>query len=113
LFINEITIRKHGSIYRQTLFTLDKLQEIPTAVSGPKFVYAHLLIPHPPYIFLPDGMYTEDPRFNGPNGLPVDEQAFQEAVTNRIQYINSRIIPILKTILQNSEKPPVIILTGD
>lgn len=113
LFINEITIRKHGSIYRQTLFTLDKLQEIPTAVSGPKFVYAHLLIPHPPYIFLPDGMYTEDPRFNGPNGLPVDEQAFQEAVTNQIQYINSRIIPILKTIIQNSEKPPVIILTGD
>jgi hypothetical protein len=36
------------------LFDLEKLQELP-AMPGPKFVFAHLVIPHQPFVFGPEG----------------------------------------------------------
>ena len=37
-----------------TLYALNALDEIPE-LPGPKFVFAHLLMPHPPYVIDADG----------------------------------------------------------
>ncbi len=53
---NTFGMQDSGSeLYRErTLFTLDKLDKL-SYIKGPKFVFAHLVIPHPPYVFGPTG----------------------------------------------------------
>ena len=85
---------------QQILFTLSELQKMP-AVPGPKFVFAHLVIPHWPHVF-------------GPNGEPVHEHP--DSVTgyrDQVLFINKQIVPILNKIISESKSPPIIIVQGD
>ncbi len=113
---NEVrSVRSYGTNYDRTLFILEKLPQIPIKISGPKFVYAHLIIPHPPYVFGPHGEYVgNDKGLNdGPNHAPVDEAAYHLGYTNQLSYIDSVLPDILKQIVSRSETPPVIIIQGD
>jgi hypothetical protein len=86
--------------YDRIRFVLDQLGTIPSLVPGRKFVFAHLVAPHAPYVFKPDGQYSD---VGSPSiGYP-----------DEIAYLNTRMIQIVKTILQQSKTPPVIIIQGD
>jgi hypothetical protein len=82
------------------LFDLQSLAELPKE-PGPKFVFAHMVIPHPPFVFGPHGEFTD---------YDLD---FNTGYKNQISYINSRMIPLLQDIIANSSTPPVIIIQGD
>jgi hypothetical protein len=87
--------------YQRVLFTLDALTRLPREES-PKFVFAHLLLPHPPYIFNPDGSLRAGGRGTG-----------QQAYLDNVQATNVLLLGVLDEILQNSAAPPVILLQGD
>lgn len=91
----------------RTLFTLGKLDELPY-IDGPKFVFVHIIAPHPPYVF-------------GPTGGPVEPA---EVGTTKTQegashyrdqaiYISSRMMEIVPKIIANSTTPPIIVIQGD
>jgi hypothetical protein len=82
------------------LFDLDQLAKLP-ALPGPKFVFAHMVIPHPPYVFGPNGEFTDYDR---------DPRA---AYHDQVLYLNKRLIPLLQTIQQQSATPPIIVIQGD
>lgn len=94
------------------LFKLQELPEIPGLIS-PKFVFAHILIPHGPMVFAPDGAIRTDERFYQNEGQAVNEEFEREGYVGQTEYINSRIAPILQEIIARSATPPVIILQGD
>jgi hypothetical protein len=106
--------RKYGLDYDQILFFLDKLSHLPTSVQSPKFVYAHLLIPHVPFVFGPNGEYVGDD-INLAHSFedPVNQEAYKLGYTNQVQYIDSRIPKIVQEIISRSKTPPVIIIQGD
>ncbi len=82
------------------LFQLEQLRQIP-AIPGPKFVFAHIITPHWPYIF-------------GPNGEPVHEHPDSKTgYRDQVIFINRQIVPILENILATSEIPPIIVIQGD
>ncbi len=83
------------------LFTLDKLIEIP-ALESPKFIYAHIVSPHPPFVFGPNGKILVN--------KPVDEIA---GYRGQVDFINNRLMEIVSEIIANSPIPPIIILQGD
>jgi hypothetical protein len=84
----------------RVLFALDTLEELPS-MPGPKFVFAHIVSPHEPMIF-------------GPNGETLErEPSYERGYPDQIAYLNKRIIPIVDGILQNSPTPPIIIIQGD
>lgn len=83
----------------RVIFALDQLGQVPN-LPGKKFVYAHILAPHAPFVFNPDGRYN-------PN------DAVNPGYLNAISFVNSRVIPIVKSIISNSKVPPIIILQGD
>lgn len=85
--------------YDSVTYILDELEHIPS-IPGRKFVYIHLIAPHFPYVFSPDGDFEYS--FGNSPGY-----------TNEILYLNARFIPLLEEIIQNSAHPPVIILQGD
>jgi hypothetical protein len=86
--------------YDRIQFVLDQLQSIPTLVPERKFVFAHLVAPHAPFVFTPTGKYST---VRSPDTGYPDE----------IAYLDTRILKIVQTILANSATPPVIVIQGD
>jgi hypothetical protein len=81
----------------------DVLEIVPQP--GPKFVFLHALIPHPPYVFGPDGSYVS-----------LDQESrrsSEENYANQVHAANAMIRRMVERILAESKEPPVIILQGD
>jgi hypothetical protein len=97
-----------SELFRErTLFALDRLDEL-SYIKEPKFVFVHLVIPHPPYVF-------------GPTGGPIEPSAAgttkseQEGLRYRDQaiYISNRMTEIVPKIIASSTRPPIIVIQGD
>ncbi len=94
-------------------FILNQLKEIPR-FPGKKFVFAHLLIPHNPFVFAPDGTLLTDPGFFGGKASgPVNDEYRTLGYSYQIEFINNQILEIVGSIIEQSDTPPVIILQGD
>jgi hypothetical protein len=82
-------------------------------IEGPKFVFAHIISPHPPYSFLPDG--SVNPNAGSPHffnsSLPPDESI--EGYLGQVSFVSTRIEEVIETILDNSTRPVVIVLQAD
>jgi hypothetical protein len=90
---------------RRTQYALEKLQVIP-AIAGPKFIFAHLLVPHS-FVF-------------GPNGesIAIDVSTmtpdiFKQGYVDQLIFVNKQIENIVATIITNSPTAPIIIIQGD
>lgn len=82
------------------------------AMPGPKFVYVHLILPHPPFVFGPNGEHTDPSMFWDENQrYPPDKLA--EGYKNQVTFLNQKMLTMLDTILTKSGTPPIIILQGD
>ena len=86
------------------LYKFEQLGQI-AETDGPKFVFAHMLIPHDPYIF-------------GPNGEAVtkaetDSRTVTENYINQLTFANKQIKIMVDEILANSDSPPIIIIQSD
>jgi hypothetical protein len=89
--------RVHYDLIR---FDLEELHNMP-ARPGPKLVFAHLVIPHPPYVFQPDGTFVD---YDKP-----DDPGYQD----QIEFLNRELLPILQKIIAGSSTPPVIVIQAD
>jgi hypothetical protein len=89
----------------RVLSALDKLKTIPEK-PGHKFTFAHLIVPHPPYSFGPNG---EPVSFN--DGAPFAERA--KAYSDQALFINREILNVVDSLLSKSKVPPVIVIQGD
>ena len=85
----------------RVLFALSALRELP-AEPGPKFVFAHIVSPHYPFVLGPNGEAIDDRQDTDPQGY-----------VDQILYLNKRLIPILRALINESSVPPVILLQGD
>ena len=74
----------------------------------PMFVFSHILIPHPPYIFGPEGESISSVR---PQGLESWEN--QEGYINSVKFANKKIQHVVEELLNDVEDPPVIIIQAD
>jgi hypothetical protein len=101
---------QHVSRVENTLTNLSTLPE----VVGLKFVYAHLMIPHPPYIYEADGSIRLDDRYyREALNQPISEEYYQDGYVKNLEYTNAVMLPLIKTLIQESQTPPVIILLSD
>lgn len=87
-----------------TLYQLERLEEIP-ALGSPKFVFAHLLVPHDPYVFDRDGSFMDRDQ--------VEAQGQPESYRRQLEYTNRRILEIIDGILADADEPPIILLQAD
>jgi len=100
----------HATIQR---YILNKLKDIPS-IQGPKFVFVHLMVPHPPFIFTPDGsLIKDDLYYREDMGLPSTEELFQKGYANQVAFLDNRLPELLQAIITQSKTPPIIVLQGD
>lgn len=91
--------------YRVTNFELDTLDRLATE-PGPKFVFSHMLIPHPPYIFARDGSFVTD------EGEAA--QSRSDAYGDQLLYLQTRIAALVDRLLDRPDaEQPIIILQAD
>lgn len=81
-------------------------------VAGPKFVYAHLMITHTPFLLTHQGPFQE-PLIYSNYAFPLDRAWYGKAYVTQIQIANQAVLEIVQQILAASETPPVIIIQGD
>ncbi len=81
-------------------------------MSGPKFVYVHMIMPHPPFVFGPDGTHTNPADFwNDKKQYPA--KTFGLGYTNQLTFLNHKLLDMIDTIQSESKTPPIIVLQGD
>jgi hypothetical protein len=93
-------------------YILNKLGSLAT-LKGPKFVFAHILIPHYPFIFKPDGSLQTDANFYQSQNAPTSPEYFKEGYRDQVAFIDSQITRIVQSLISQSKTPPIIILQGD
>jgi hypothetical protein len=98
----ELVNNPRDSHRARVLYALRKLPNIPDEITGPKFVYAHIIFPHPPFVLDGEG----DPLLNSP---PNEISAYAD----QIKYLNERLSKIVNTIIEKSDPKPIIIIQGD
>ncbi|MBN2148219.1 MAG: hypothetical protein JW726_12570 [Anaerolineales bacterium] len=91
---------------QQVLYTLAMLPRLPQEAPSPKFVFAHILLPHEPFVFDANG----EP-FDPPDTL--DDAQYSAAYRDQVHFLNQRLLEILGEIIASSPTPPVILLQGD
>lgn len=86
--------------YANVLYTFNELDNI-SSLPKPKFVFAHIIAPHKPYIFASDGKFKPKQEQNG------------DAYFNQLSYVNQRVLSIVTDIIENSDEPPIIVIQAD
>lgn len=91
-----------------TEFEFDQLQALAEGSSsaGPTYVFAHLLVPHPPYVFNADGSQpsAEETATRGPRGSYIEQ----------LRWTNGQILDLLDMLLDaRAGEEPVIIVQAD
>ncbi len=91
----------------RVLCTFSRLAEVQHRIEGPSFVFAHIVVPHPPFVF-------------GPNGEPVDAgpnqsrpEIWRRYYLGQLEFVNRKVEVLVDTILSEAETPPIIILQAD
>lgn len=89
------------------LFSLDAVGRGPE-LRKPLFFFAHLLMPHPPFVFDRHGNVRRDV----PITLREKEQG-PDGYVGQLEFLNGRILALVDRILRGSASPPIIVLQGD
>jgi len=103
----------------RVLFTFEKMRALPPNIS-PKFVFAHIIAPHPPFVFDEHGEKIE-PRtsFSFDDGshykrrVDASQEVYIQKYRSQLKFINQLLISTINGILDRYETPPIIILQSD
>jgi hypothetical protein len=114
-----IFIMSRAILYDQHRSTItnvfDRLGE--TAVlPSPKFVFAHVIAPHPPFVFDADGNPVQPNRDFGIHDGVVFGTTRAEYIAgyrDQLTYLNTRVLAAVDAILAGSTTTPIIIIQGD
>jgi hypothetical protein len=100
---------------KTVLYNFETLASLPE-VSGPKFVFAHIISPHPPFVFDRSGNPVDTPysfSFKDADGYPGSPEEYRLGYLEQLQFVNHNLEKTIAVILSNSEIPPIIILQAD
>jgi hypothetical protein len=115
LLVGQATMKRR--VLQQAVETL---QELAPPSSRPRFVIAHILAPHPPFVFNANG--SPAPKRRGPWGfwdgshymaVGGTPEAYRSGYTQQIQFIDRSMLSVVDALLAKAETPPVIIIQGD
>lgn len=112
---SDILVPGYQSHRVYTIHSFDMLAAT-AAEPGPKFVFTHIVGPHPPFIYDAEGnpVQSDQPYvLNDGSGFPGGRSEYLQGYTSEMQYINSLTLQAVDSILRNSPKPPIIIIQGD
>ncbi len=111
---SQFDARRH---FLKTAFA--ELRRLGPPTAKPRFVFAHILAPHPPFVF--DGEEVTPKPLGGYNffdgsdymtfvGTPI---TYTKGYRGQIEWVNSRVGELVKSLLSRPGPKPIILLQGD
>jgi len=93
---------------RRRLETFSQLGELHD-IKGPKFIFAHIMCPHPPFLFDANGAPIPDTM------LKMDGGIWQQKTNylNQLIFVTKKVKFMIHEILKHSELAPIIIIQSD
>lgn len=92
----------------QVLCQFDRIPKIIDDSDGSFFLFAHLLVPHKPYYFGPNGESL--------NPDSIELGGFEKRnfdYIKQLQFVNKKTLELIDKIIENSKEPPIIIIQSD
>jgi hypothetical protein len=95
----------------------DHLGNLPET-DEPKFVFAHIIAPHSPFVFQRDGSPVERAEgstfgFTFGDGQDLENDVYAARYRDQLHFISVRTLEVIDSILANSKTPPLIIIQAD
>ena len=112
LVLTEFSYPAHRS---QVLFDFEQLQSLP-GMHGPKLIFAHIISPHPPFVFDADGSPIQPERdysIGDGDDYRGSWDEYQKGYAGQVQFVDRMLEETIEAILDGSSQPPIIILQGD
>jgi hypothetical protein len=106
--------------HRQRILNAFRALEGSAFEKGPFFMFAHIMAPHPPFVFGPGGEPVEPDyhfsmvdadRLHGCDDAA--RTAYIARYRDQLAYLNAKLLSAVSEILSVSPEPPVIVLQGD
>jgi hypothetical protein len=102
-------------------WTLDRLAtEVPRADDRPTFVFAHVLMPHPPFTFEPDGRARPTRVAIGFNDGDFwrelaggTGERYESGYVDAVKYLNSRVPDVVQQVLARSTRPTIFYILSN
>lgn len=95
------SVEQHRARVLNTLAELSRVPSLP----GPKFVFAHIVSPHFPYVFNAEGEPIE-------SAYTTDKEEEQRYI-EQLNYLNSQVLGAIEDIIKGSATRPIIVIQGD
>ena len=119
--IDDITGSKHSpyqNLRERIQFSFEHLPDYANTLS-PAFIFSHILAPHPPFVFGPNGEPIEPDRKYAigdgsvffANGGTKEE--YKKNYIGEVQFINDQLKQTITKILSHSKTPPIILIQAD
>jgi hypothetical protein len=102
---------------QRVLFTRYELGRLaPKKASGPRFVFAPMLVPEPPFVFARDGKPPRDV----PTGTRTSDAArytttlsqYRRAYVDQLHFTNTMLTKVVDEIISRNSTPPVILIVS-
>ncbi len=126
LSLGKLTVPGFGRLAREwtyaqhrsdVLAALDALPEVAEAFPGrPKFVFAHITSPHPPFVLDAEGRPltpTYPFRLGDADHNPLGPAAYAAGYTGQVAYLDRALPGVLRAIVAGLEVPPIIVVQAD
>lgn len=112
LLLRRFAIDSRATHRARLLYTLDRLPKL-RKIPKPVFAFAHLLCPHPPFVFGENGEPVQSNRPFSLDDSPANHPDYLERYPAQVAFLNKKILFVVDEILHSSKKPVIIILQGD
>ena len=101
-----------GERYRaRTLLVYDSVPRL-ASMPGPKFVFMHIINPHPPFVFNADGSKIVPSTFIDQSGNYTQDK-YQQGYRDQVPFADQELENTVTTLLSKSTRPLVIIIQTD
>jgi hypothetical protein len=96
----------------RTLLVYNSVSRL-ASMPGPKFVFMHIINPHPPFVLNSDGTEIPDPAYFVDQNGNYTEQKYQQGYRDQVPFTDQELEKTISTLLSKSTRPLVIVLQTD
>jgi len=86
----------------------NQLPQVHNTFEEPVFVFAHLVIPHPSFVFGPNGESVNNYLIETSN-----LEKYRKAYLDQVKFVNKKVQDLIIKLTKDSDNPPIIILQSD
>ena len=104
-----LTIIKNDNLRKNQECFFTELSEIHDKFEEPVFILGHIVLPHPPNVFGPNGEHVMPRIYYNEWGTQEDKDRY----LGTLQYANLRIEEFVNNVLNDNERDSIIIISSD